>query len=128
LFKEEIGMECDQCNTTVEGGEEREHRGQVLCEDCYLDALSPVRTCDPWAVHSAKALEQHTPGASPLTQIQAEILGVLREAGSIEPPALLLCLGSKITQQDLEREFATLRHMEKVRAERQDNRVLLRLW
>jgi len=122
-------MECDQCNTAIERGEDREHRGQVLCEDCYMDALSPVRTCDPWAVHSAKALEQNTPaGALPLTRIQSEILDVLGEAGAIEPPALLLRLGNKITQKDLEREFATLRHMEKVRAEKQGGRVVLRLW
>lgn len=121
-------MECDQCHATIEVGEEREHRGQVLCEDCTMDALSPVRTCDPWAVYSAKALEQNTLGVLHLTRMQSEILRALREAGSIEPSALLLRLDNKLTMKDLEREFATLRHMERVRAEKQDNRVFLRLW
>ena len=27
----------------------RDFHGQLLCDDCYMDALSPARTCDPWA-------------------------------------------------------------------------------
>lgn len=41
-------MQCDRCKNVIEEGEEREHAGRILCEDCYMDALSPARTCDPW--------------------------------------------------------------------------------
>ncbi|MEW6261722.1 MAG: hypothetical protein AB1641_01480 [Thermodesulfobacteriota bacterium] len=121
-------MECHRCQAAIEPGEEKNHLGQTLCEDCYMDALSPVRTCDPWAVHSAKSLEKHSGSNIPLTPLQAEILEVLQETRGLEPLALLQRLGNKITAQELEREFAALRHMEKARGEKRGDRVVLRLW
>ena len=32
---------CDKCQKAIEAGEEREYRSQILCEDCYLDAIWP---------------------------------------------------------------------------------------
>ena len=55
-------MECERCKDIIESGEEREYAGRVLCEDCYMDALSPAKTCDPWAVHSAKIICPGRPG------------------------------------------------------------------
>ena len=121
-------MKCDRCHTTIEPGEEKEHLGQTLCEDCYMDALSPVRTCDPWAVYSAKSFEKHSGGTGTLTPIQSEILSILKETGGIEPSALLRKLGGKLTSKELEREFSTLRHMEKARGEKRGDRVVWRLW
>lgn len=121
-------MKCDRCSATIQPGEEREHLGQTLCEDCYMDALSPVRTCDPWAVYCAKSLEKLSGGPEALTPVQAEILSILKETGGLEPLALLRRLGGKLTPRDLEREFSTLRHMEKVRADKQGDRVVWRLW
>lgn len=118
-------MECSQCNETIEKGEEREHFGQVLCEDCYIDALSPVKSCDPWAVHSAKSLEQHTSSPPILTPIQTEIIRIVEDTGEIEPEALLEKLKGKLTQPEFEREFATLRHMEKVRAQKRGGKIFL---
>jgi len=121
-------MECDRCRTAIEDGEERDHRGLTLCEDCYIDAMSPLRTCDPWAVHSAKSLERHT-GATPiLTPVQEEIMRILQETGEIEPAALLELFNGNLTQPQLEREFASLRHMEKVRGQKKDGKVYIRLW
>jgi hypothetical protein len=128
LAREEMRMKCDQCSKAIEQGEEREHRGQVLCEDCYMDALSPAKACDPWAVHSAKTLEQHTGGSLTLTPIQSEILSILKETGGIEKTALIEKLSGKLTLAELEREFASLRHMEKARAEKRDDRIFLRIW
>ena len=121
-------MECDRCHKAIDSGEEKEHLAQTLCEDCFMDALLPIRTCDPWAVHSAKSFEKHSNGAGTLTSIQLEILGILRETGGIEPAALLRQLGGKLIRKELEREFATLRHMEKVRGEKQGDQIVWRLW
>ena len=121
-------MKCQRCNTTILPGEERDHLGQSLCEDCYMDALSPLRACNPWAVHSAKSFEKFSGGAETLTPIQSEILRILKETGGIEPPALLRQLGGKLTRKELEREFSVLRHMEKVRGGKRDERVVWRLW
>lgn len=123
-----VSVECDRCHGAIEPGEERYHSGQTLCEDCYMDALSPVRTCDPWAVHSAKSLRTHQGDTGTLTPVQSEILRILEETGGIEPTALLQRLGGKLTAKELEREFSALRHMEKARGEKRQDRVVWRLW
>ena len=121
-------MECDRCNAVIEAGEEREHLGQTLCEDCYMDALSPAKSCDPWAVHSAKSFERHSGGPVTLTPIQTEIIGILKETGGIERDALLEKFKETLTRPELEREFATLRHMEKARAEKRGGKIFLVPW
>jgi hypothetical protein len=110
----------------MENGEEREHLGQLLCEDCYMDALSPARTCDPWAVHSAKSLQAHEGKEPQLTSIQAKIMHFLNETGGLEPKVLAERLQMK--PSDLEREIAALRHMEKVRGELREGKKVIRLW
>ena len=120
-------MKCQRCRTEIESGEEKEHLGRLLCEDCYMDALSPAKACDPWAVYCAKSLEQHG-GVAALTPIQAEIIRILKETEALEAPALLQKLAGKLTMPQLEREFATLRHMEKIRGEKREGRVFIRLW
>jgi hypothetical protein len=121
-------MECDRCHATIEPGEEKQHLRETLCEDCYMDALSPVKTCDPWAVHSAKSFEKHAECPPALTPVQSEILAILKETGGIEPQALLRELTDKLTPKDLEREFAALGHMEKARGEKRGDRIVWRLW
>lgn len=118
-------MLCQRCHRDIEQGEEREYHGQTLCEDCYMDALSPLKACDPWAVHSAKRLEQSCGGGN-LTELQSRILEYLKEQGSATPDAL--CQALRITPKELEREFAPLRHMEKVRGEKVGEKIILRLW
>jgi hypothetical protein len=93
-----------------------------------MDALSPVRTCDPWAVHSAKSFEKFSGGSVNLTPIQSKILEVLEQTGGIEPPTLLQKLGGKFTLEELHREFAALRHMERVRGEKRGDRIFWCLW
>jgi hypothetical protein len=121
-------MKCENCSTIIDPGEEREHSGQLLCEDCYMDAMATMKTCDPWAVYSATSLERHTGGAITLTPIQSEILRILKETGGLEREALLEALGGKLTMSELEREFSILRHMEKARGEKRGEKVFLRVW
>ncbi len=121
-------MRCERCNQSINESEAREHLGQTLCEDCYLDALSPVRTCDPWAVHSAKTFEKHSGRKGQLTPIQSEILAILEQSGGIEAAALQARLGSELTESDLQRELAALRHMEKARAQKHGQSIIWRPW
>ena len=119
-------MQCQRCNVVITEGEEKELHGQILCEDCYMDLLSPPKGCDPWAVHSAKTfLERH--GHEPqLNKLQKEILELLHKQGPIEPGKLSERL--QVKEADIERELASLRHMEKIRGELRDGRRLVRLW
>lgn len=119
-------MKCAKCGDEIESGEEREHGEQTLCEDCYMDVLSPARTCDPWAVHSAKSSLRQEVLPPTLSPTQKKILEVLQETGGIEPGAL--CERLQMRMADLEREFATLRHMEKVRGELREGKKFIRLW
>jgi len=91
-----------------------------------MDALSPAKTCDPWAVHSAQSLAKSKGGTLDLSDIQQHILHILKETGGVEPATLAERL--QITLADLEREVAPLRHMEKLRAELRDGRKFLILW
>lgn len=119
-------MQCERCKIRIEPGEVREHLGQVLCEDCYMDVLSPSKACDPWAVHSAKTFERVQGGRVQLSQVQKKILDILQETGGLEPTLLAGRLELKLA--DLERELATLRHMEKTRGELRKGKKYVTLW
>ncbi len=121
-------MKCDRCGTEIKDGDEREHLGETLCEDCYMDVLSPPKACDPWAVYSAKSFAQHSGGKVALTEIQTEILKILEETGGIEPPELFARFEGRLTPSQLEREVAALRHMERLRAEKREGKVFIRPW
>ena len=119
-------MICDRCKETIEQGEERELHGQILCEDCYMDSLSPARTCDPWAVHSAKSFSKDGGAVLKITETQAKILKILKETGGEERAIISERL--QLRPSDLEREIAALRHMEKIRGEQKEGKKILRLW
>jgi hypothetical protein len=121
-------MKCDCCKAEIAPGDEREHLGKMICEDCYMEALSPMKACDPWAVHSAKTFEEHSTGTGKLTPLQMKILEALKTEGPMEPTELQTKLDINLKFSDLQREFATLRHMEKTRAEKRGDQVVWRLW
>jgi hypothetical protein len=119
-------MQCEKCNTDIAEGEDRLLHGQILCEDCYMERLSPAKACEPWAVYSAKSFAKNQDYESQLTKVQQEILAVLRKEGPTEPGTLLARL--QISEATLEREIATLRHMEKLQGELKEGKRFLRLW
>ena len=119
-------MKCARCDTALLEGGHREHLGRTLCEDCYMDALSPAKTCDPWAVHSAKSFGKGLGGRFELTELQRELLAILQETGGATPERLVERLN--LSPMDLEREIAALRHMEKVRGELREGKKYIRLW
>jgi hypothetical protein len=121
-------MNCDKCDAAIVVGDERMHQNQTFCEDCYMVALSPIKTCDPWAVHSAKTFEKYAGDKKQLTPSQAEILEKLKVHGAMEPGMLLEKLGGNLQLGDLQRDFSILRHMEKVGAEKRGDTILWRLW
>ena len=119
-------MKCDKCKSAIKEGEEFELHGQDLCEDCYMDALSPARTCDPWAVHSAKSFAEQNAGGLELTGTQQQILEILKQTGGV--PLDNLARWLKMNLPELEREVAALRHMEKVRGALRNGAKIIRIW
>ena len=119
-------MKCDRCSGNIGEGEEKELHGRTLCEDCYMDSLSPAKACDPWAVYTAKSFSGEDGAGVEVTEIQAKILRILEETGGTAPETVCERLGVK--PSEFEREIATLRHMEKVRGEMREGKRVLRLW
>lgn len=116
-------MKCEQCGAEINENEAMEAKGQKVCEDCYLDLAAKPKACDPWAVYSAKNLNQSN---FSLNERQAEIIDYLGKKGPTPPEKLAKDL--KISLDDFEREMAPLRHMEKVRAQMQEGRKVICLW
>jgi hypothetical protein len=122
-------MKCDKCRIDIPEGDQRDHFGETLCEDCYMMALSPMKTCDPWAVYSAKSFDEHRGAASTLLNpIQKQIMAALEQSGGMEPQDLLNRLEGKLSMEELQREFSSLRHMEKARAEKRSEKIFWRTW
>ncbi|MBW1940525.1 MAG: hypothetical protein JRI28_03980 [Deltaproteobacteria bacterium] len=119
-------MECDKCKAIINEEESKELHGRILCEDCYMDSLSPARMCDPWAVYSAKSLMDKNESGLEVNEIQAKILRILEKTGGKEPGTIADNI--KIKPSDLERELAALRHMEKVRGALKDGKKIICLW
>ncbi len=121
-------MNCGLCGNDIPPGEEREHLGKAICEDCYMDTLSPVRTCDPWATHSAKSFERQAGNTGLLTSVQSEILRILEQTGGADSKVLLKKLNGKLAYKKLERELAALRHMERIGGVRKHDRIIWHIW
>ncbi len=113
---------CTKCGASLQDEEPREHLGELLCEDCYLDALSPVKTCDPWAVHTARSLKD-LPGGLTLTPRQQQLHDLVKERGEVPKQEAARVLG--VSEDELQREFAVLRHLEMLRACKKDEGIFL---
>ncbi len=117
-------MDCERCGTLLSAGECREHDGKSLCEDCYISALDPPKACDPWAIRLAKRDKGR--GGLQLTSVQRQLYDLVKSRGTISFPEAASLLG--LTEDDVRREFATLRHLELLRAHKHRQQVLIALF
>lgn len=118
-------MECNRCGVSLAAEESREHNGKILCEDCFLDAAAnPPTACDPWAVHLAKS-DKGRSGVQ-LTPGQQKLFELVRERGMITMADAADLLG--VTEDDVRRDFATLRHLELLRGQKQRQQVYIALF
>jgi late competence protein required for DNA uptake (superfamily II DNA/RNA helicase) len=113
--------QCARCGKEIEKSCGYEHRGNVYCEDCYMDILSPCKACDPWAVHSAKKFLKGKDKLSELTPQQLKIINYIKE--KIEVTAEEIMEGLHLTEKELKREFAILRHMEILGATKKEGKI-----
>ena len=89
---------------------------------------NPPKACDPLAVASAlsvrKQLEQS--GTEGLTEQQQKIYRIIAQKGKITKQELIAELNLK--PEVLEAEFATLRHCELIRAQKEGSTIYLTKW
>ena len=115
-------IQCARCCKEIEKQQCYEHQGKVFCEDCYMDILSPPKACDPWAVHSAQTFLKGKDKLSTLTPLQLSVVNYLKKKGEATLEELIQNLN--LTEKELRREFAVLRHMEVLRATKKEGKIL----
>jgi hypothetical protein len=87
-------MKCEKCGREISADQVYAHQGQTLCDDCYLEARTHPRECDPWATY----LATHTKGrmgqrgAEGLNDMQKMVYGFVKGKG-------------KVTRDDVIRHF-----------------------
>ena len=112
-------MQCQKCQHDITENESFTYQGENLCEDCYLDALSPASPCDPWAVYIATRTRESSglKGAEGLTPRQKEFYEFIKSKQKVTPEEVMLHFN--ITQRELGNLFVTLRHCELVRGQKE---------
>ena len=113
---------CDNCGCDCDVDELRDLAGKQVCEDCYLDGVEITKTCDPWAVHSAKNTLT-SDGLPQLTEIQQQIYDLIVQEKELTPEEAARRLN--IPETELRREFATLRHLELLRGAKTPDGVVI---
>jgi hypothetical protein len=121
-------MKCDRCSLILKEGEHYDFHGKVLFEDCYFYESNPPKACDPLAVSSALSMRKQLgqSGVFGLTDLQKKIYQTIEENGKITKEELLALV--KIKPEELETQFAILRHCELVRAFKEKEKVYFTKW
>jgi hypothetical protein len=120
-------MICEKCKADVPEEEMFQFGGQKYCEDCYIEIQSRPKPCDPGAVSAAKAARelQGQKGIEGLNPNQKKIYNYLKENGDVRREELAKYM--QLTPDELQGEFAVLRHCELARGFKKDNKFYFTL-
>ncbi len=118
-------MRCNRCHQELAEGEERELRGETLCEDCYIEAAYPAKACDPWAVYTAKRSRESRgqQGSEGLTELQKDIYEFIKKRGKVTGEELMQHLG--LSPSKIQTELAILRHCELIKGQKENGKIYL---
>ncbi len=118
-------QKCDRCEREFPVEELIEEGGIRICEDCYISAHSRIKVCDPWAVRSKKILREKAGlvGAEGLTEIQKEIYEFIVSGGGAKREDIAERFD--LPPDELENEFAILRHCELVKGQKREDGVYI---
>lgn len=118
-------MNCERCGDLIPEDESFNHRGKTLCEDCYIGALQPPKSCDVAAVHSAKTHRQLSgeSGTDGLTELQQSIYNRILEVSKLTRQNLMEEFNLK--EWDLDKQIAILRHCELVKARKIGDQIYI---
>lgn len=121
-------MYCDRCGEPFVDDEKYSHRGKILCEDCYVGALQPPKTCDVAAVDAAKKHRQMTgqSGVEGLTDLQKQIYYYIQNQGKATKQELQEHF--KLPEWEVEKQFAILRHCELLKGEKENDNIYIVLF
>ena len=121
-------MNCEHCGSPLNEGESYAFHGKTVCEDCYMYLTNPPKACDPTAVAAALSVRKQLgqTGTEGLNELQKQIIRVIEEKGKITREELLATV--KIKPEELEQQFAILRHCELIRAFKEGGKTYLTKW
>lgn len=117
-------INCARCGDEIQEGDDYQHRGKTLCEDCYIAALQPPKSCDVAAVASAKKHRETTgqTGTEGLTLLQKEIYSYIKQKG--KATGTELAGKFNLPAWELEKQLAILRHCELTRAHKEGDKTV----
>jgi len=118
-------MKCKRCGKEISEEESRTHLGETLCDDCYLNARVVAKACDPWAVYAAtrERADSGLAGAEGLTELQKAIYGFIKDNGKVT--AVELIEKFSLPRDELESQFAVLRHCELIKGCKEGNKIYI---
>lgn len=121
-------MRCQSCGKEVPDDEVVSVEDGILCEDCYMDMGLRIRACDPWGERSKMVFrESHgLEGTEGLTDLQRGIYEFIRSRGKATREELREHFG--IPPNELENQFAILRHCRLLKGRREGDLVYLVPW
>lgn len=120
--------ECARCRAKTPDEDLYHHRGQDLCEDCYMGALQPPKTCDVAATHLATKHRQAVgqTGTEGLLPIQKKIHDYIEKKGKATRAEIMQEFG--IPEWELDKQIAVLRHCELVKGKKEEDKVYMVLF
>ncbi|MDF2570405.1 MAG: hypothetical protein K0R55_2009 [Sporomusa sp.] len=121
-------MICNKCNNEIPEGEQIKYRGQIICEDCYVEMIDPPRTCDVSAVHSAKVTRKLAgqEGTDGLTELQKNVYNFINIEGPVTGEQIMYKFSLSKLQMD--KTFAVLRHCELAHGFRENGKIFFKVW
>ena len=121
-------IKCQTCGREVPEDEFFISGGQTLCENCYIDAGSKIRICDPWGERSKLVFrESHgLTGTDGLTDLQKEIYEYIKLKGKVT--RMELADKFLLSSVDLDNQFAIMRHCQLLKGKKEGDEVYLVPW
>lgn len=105
-------MKCDRCGRQITKKESYSHKGQTLCEDCYMEAGLHVEGCDPWATYTATRTGQ-LKGTESLSDLQQKVLDFVKSQVKATRKEAMAKFGLSEAQMDA--QIAALMHLELIK-------------
>ncbi len=116
---------CARCQSEGPAEDIYYYQDQQVCEDCYMEVLQRPKTCDVAAVQMAKKHRQAAgqSGTEGLLDIQKKIYTYIQENGKATREQVMEDL--KLSELELDKQIAVLRHCELVKGRKEGNRIYL---
>jgi len=96
-----------------------------LCEDCYIDAISPEKTCDPWATYLSTRTTERAglKGIDSLTEMERTVYEFVRGKGRATREEVMAEFG--LSARDLDPQLNVLMHAELVKEHSEGDKMYL---